>query len=168
MGNFNIIEGDIFTHVDNCEFDVIAHGCNSFNNMNGGIAIPMRIKFGCDKFKMESEEFRGDFNKLGQIDYEIRYIKDGEWVTRDEISLIEHSMFVVNLYSQYHYGFRFGIPIDYDALTLGLRKINFNFKGMRVGIPLISGGLAGGYPEKIKEIMRNELKDCNVTLVLFK
>jgi len=79
---------------------------------------------------------------------------------------------VVNLYSQYHYGknHKDGVklPIDYEALTLGLRKMNHVFKGKRIGLPQIGCGLAGGDPIVVKKIIKNELKDCNVTVVLFK
>ena len=59
------------------------------------------------------------------------------------------------------------MPADYEALILCLRKINLKFKGKKVVLPLICGGLAGGDPDKIKNIIKSELKDCDSTLVLF-
>ena len=41
------------------------------------------------------------------------------------------------------------------------------FKGKKVVLPLICGGLAGGDPDTIKDIIKSELKDCDSTLVLF-
>lgn len=170
MGSFKIIEGDLFEHIQNFEFDVISHGCNIFCSMGAGIAVPMKQKFGCDAFRLERFEHKGDYNKLGQIDFELKHYNGLMWTKyrNDEDSdEVEHSMYVVNSYTQAHYGHKYGIPLDYDALTLCLRKINKIFPGKRVGLPLIGGKLAGGNPETIIEIMKNELVDCDVTLVLF-
>ena len=83
-------------------------------------------------------------------------------------------------------------PLDYEALTLCLRKINHIFKGKHIGLPLIGCGLAGGvwdyhklpktsdeeieiyeqfyHQEKkdVKTIIQEELKDMDVTIVHYK
>jgi hypothetical protein len=77
-------------------------------------------------------------------------------------------------------------PLDYEALTLCLRKINHIFKGLHIGLPLIGCHLAGGVwdyeqlPEgeqfdyitgrkkDVKTIIKQELKDMNVTIVHYK
>jgi len=57
-------------------------------------------------------------------------------------------------------------PLDYEALTLCMRKINHIFKGKHIGLPgFIGGGLAGGDVSKIREIIKKELKDCKVSIV---
>jgi O-acetyl-ADP-ribose deacetylase (regulator of RNase III) len=79
---------------------------------------------------------------------------------------------VLNAYTQYKYGRNHAdgdaVPVDYDAITLCMRKINHNFKGMHIGLPMIGAGLAGGDWEKIKQIIKRELKDCIVTIVILK
>jgi len=59
-------------------------------------------------------------------------------------------------------------PLDYEALTLCLRKINWVFSGKHIGLPKIGAGLAGGDWEQIKQIIKNELNDCDVTVVIYK
>jgi glycine/serine hydroxymethyltransferase len=50
-----------------------------------------------------------------------------------------------------------------------MRKMNFQFSGLRIGLPYVIGcGLAGGDWNHIKTIIQNELKDCDVTIVIFK
>ena len=81
-------------------------------------------------------------------------------------------MYIVNSYTQYLYGKNHadGVskPLDYDALTLCMRKINHVFKGKHIGLPTIGAGLAGGDWNRIKSIIQTELKDCDVTVVIYK
>lgn len=157
--NYKEVYGNLITLGSEGEFDVITHGCNCFCQMGAGIAPQMAKAFGCDKFPKEAPEYKGDINKLGTIDYQKVAIGHG-------LGLI-----VVNSYSQYHYGRNHadGVskPLDYDALTLCLRKINHTFKGKHIGLPQIGAGLAGGNWNRIKNIIQQELRDCEVTVVIF-
>lgn len=150
---FKIIHGDLFKLASDGEFDVIAQGCNCFNQQGAGIAVIFKKLFGTDKFPMELEGY-GDKNKLGEIDYEERKYNG-------------YDLTVVNCYTQYHYGWKYGAPLDYVALDNCLEKINSEFVGQRIGLPLIGGGLAGGDHKTIIETMKKKLVDCDVTLVLF-
>ena len=172
MGTFKEITGDLFEEIFSENYDVTLQGCNCFNTQGAGIVIPFKKYFQTDKFPMELVG-KGDINKLGQIDYKYFYLKNGI-VYNSPIGSTEvkyHTMVVCNCYSQYHYGINHingtNMPADYEALTLCLRKINFKFKGKKVVLPLICGGLAGGDPDTIKDIIKSELKDCDSTLVLF-
>lgn len=151
------VEGNLIKLALEGEFDVITHGCNCFCTMGAGIAVPMKQAFGCDKFKMEDKKYRGNINKLGIID----------WEYNPALQLI-----VINSYTQYRYGRNHANgaekPIDYEALTLCLRKINHIFKGKKIGLPLIGAGLAGGDWNIIEKIIEKELKDMDVTIVKFK
>lgn len=155
------IEGDLIVLAKQKQFDVIAHGCNCFCTMGAGIAPQMAKAFGCDTFPLEHKDYTGDINKLGQIDYKT-YFHMNE----------DHRLTVVNAYTQYYYGSNHpdGVdkPLDYDALTLCLRKINHLFKGKHIGLPKIGCGLAGGNWNIVKNIILRELKDCDVTVVNFK
>ena len=58
-------------------------------------------------------------------------------------------------------------PVDYEAIVLCMRKINHIFKGKHIGLPMIGAGLAGGSWSSIRQIIQTELKDCNVTVVIY-
>ena len=172
---FKIDKGCLITKALNGEFDVIAHGCNCFCTQKSGIAVKMVDTFKTDSFPMEMLG-KGDINKLGQIDFMNFYkgkkdslFHDEDWYfsfDRKEIP----DLVVVNAYTQYKYGSNHtdGVkkPLDYEALTLCMRKINHIFAGKHIGLPgLIGCGLAGGKEEIVKEIIKKELKDCDVTIV---
>lgn len=160
MDKFNEVEGNLITLAKEGKFDVITHGCNCFCVMGAGIAPQMALNFDCDEFPLENAEyFQGDMNKLGQIDYEVTLVND-------------KPLAVVNSYTQYGFGKNHTegseSPVDYEAITLCMKKINHQFKGKHIGLPLIGCGLAGGDWNIVKEIIKKELKDCDITVVHFK
>lgn len=172
---YNEIHGDLITLANVGTFEVITHGCNCHCTMGAGIAPQMAKAFGCDRFDMEGEEHKGDINKLGTIDYELLYFSNWDKKFQkypDDGDKVLYKLYVVNSYTQYNYGANHadGVarPLDYDALTLCLRKINFRFKGKHIGLPQIGAGLAGGNWNRIKSIIQQELKDCKVTVVIYK
>ena len=170
MGTFNEIEGDLIKLSKTGLFDVISHGCNCQCKMKSGLAPQMAEAFGCDTFYLEKSQFKGDINKLGQIDFERLHFSN--WDKRfqkypDEGDEILFSIYVVNSYTQFIPD-KTGKPLDYEALTLCMRKINFKFKGQKIGLPKLGAGLGGGNWERIKEIIKTELKDCDVTIVHYK
>lgn len=172
---YDEIHGDLITLANAGTFEVITHGCNCHCTMGAGIAPQMAKAFNCDTFKMECEDHKGDINKLGTIDYEILYFSNWDkkfQMYPDEGDKILYKLYVVNSYTQYNYGANHadGVarPLDYDALTLCLRKINSIFKGKHIGLPQIGAGLAGGNWNRIKSIIQQELRDCKVTVVIYK
>jgi O-acetyl-ADP-ribose deacetylase (regulator of RNase III) len=168
------IQGDLISLAKRGEFDVITHGCNCFCRMGSGIAPLMAAAFGCDTFPMENPKtHEGMHNKLGAIDFQTRMITtSGSVLTIAEGSkhcdMTDHPLHVVNSYTQYHYGHKYGAPLDYDALALCLKKINFQFKGAHIGLPKIGCGLAGGDWSIVKEMILTYLKNMDVTVVIFK
>ncbi len=185
--SYTEIKGDLIELAKQGNFDVIAHGCNCFCTMGAGIAVPMKIAFGCDKFALEltkelryddddDEEYevptnnKGNINKLGQIDYQDILINTNTGRIIMGYSLPKPDFIikvtVVNAYTQYHWD-RNTKPFDYDAFTLCMRKMNHVFKGKHIGLPQIGSHLAGGDWELIKVIIQKELKDCKVTVVIF-
>lgn len=168
------IQGDLIELAKKGEFDVIAHGCNCMCNMGAGIAIPMKLHFQVDRFKLERVEYeteygdkypsnnKGDINKLGQIDYAVKKLNPRQSPNKE-------SLYVVNAYTQYNYGRNHtdgdSKPLDYSALRLCMKKINHIFKGKKIGLPRIGAGLAGGDWGTIQAIIQEELKDCDVTIV---
>ena len=152
------IEGDLIALAKEGMFDVITHGCNCMSNMGAGIAPQMAKAFGVDQYPLESFTRKGDINKLGQI----------EWLIERDGAI----PFVVNSYTQFSYGKNHtdGVskPLDYEALTLCMRKINHRFSGKHIGLPKIGAGLAGGDWNRIKKIIQTELKDMKVSVVIYK
>jgi len=172
---FNEVKGDLIQLSKKGMFDVITHGCNCMCTMGAGIAPQMAKAFGADKFELENLYYKGDYNKLGQISWKSVKVQPN------------YLLYVVNSYTQYNYGRNHAdgdqIPLDYDALRLCLRKINHQFKGKHIGLPLIGCGLAGGLwnldavEEKdkhlysdfpfVRDIIQIELGDMDVTVVHF-
>jgi len=150
-----IIKGNLITLAQSGAFDVISHGCNCFCTMGAGIAPQMAKEFGVNHYTLESFTRKGDFNKLGQIEWYIE--RDGP------------IPFVVNSYTQYNYGRNHSdgddMPLDYIALEMCMKKINHTFKGKRVGLPWIGCGLAGGDKNRVKEILERILTDVELTIV---
>lgn len=175
------VKGDLIALALKGHFDVISHGCNCQNNMGAGIAPQMVKAFGCNKYpyNLESPSYKGDVNKLGCIEYTLFEISnEGEVFTplrgqgySSTTPKRLFDLFVVNSYTQYNYGKNHidgsKKPLDYEALTLCMRKINHKFTGKRIGLPKIGAGLAGGDWERIKKIIKTELKDCDVTIVIY-
>lgn len=172
MNNYKEVHGDLIALAKQGEFDVIAHGCNCLSTMGAGLAPQMAKAFGCDKFEMELHG--ADVNKLGNIDYQTFVLGEKAiWSLEDaKNNRDEPELTVVNAYTQYKYGrnHRDGVhrPIDYEALTLCLRKMNTIFAGKRIGLPQIGAGLAGGDWDLIQTIIKHELADCKVTVVIYK
>jgi O-acetyl-ADP-ribose deacetylase (regulator of RNase III) len=167
---YSEIHGDLITLANAGTFEVITHGCNCHCTMGAGIAPQMAKAFSCDTFDMEDEEHKGDINKLGTIDYELLYFSNWDKKFQkypDDGDQILYKLYVVNSYTQYNYGTD-SRPLDYDALALCLRKINFTFKGKHIGLPQIGAGLAGGNWNIIQSIIKHELRDCKVTVVIYK
>jgi len=147
------LEGDLIEAAKKGEVGVIAHGCNCYCVQKKGFALEMAKNFQTDRFPLEDKSYCGDYNKLGQIDYKLISISK------------EHTVWVVNMYGQYHWSVpsQYGIPLDYDALKLCFRKLNYEFKGYNIGLPgLIGSGLAKGKPALIKELIASELINTDV------
>ena len=159
---FKEVKGDLIKNALNGDYDVIAHGCNCFCTQGAGIALQMKNTFDTHKYPMEASVFKGDINKLGTIG-------------SNSFDLYARKLFVVNAYTQ----FEPGKNLDHVALSMCMKKINYNYKGMRIGLPLIGCGIAGGIwdfthvkdpldPNNlpyIKNIILDELTDMDVTIV---
>jgi O-acetyl-ADP-ribose deacetylase (regulator of RNase III) len=172
MNNVSYIDGDLIKLAKEGKFDVIAHGCNCHSTMGAGIAPQMAKAFGCDRFEMEL--YGTDINKLGNIDYQTFVLGENAiWSLEDfKNNRNEPELTVVNAYTQFNYGINHANgdakPLSYEALTLCMKKMNLIFSGKHIGLPKIGAGLAGGDWNKIESIIKQELKDCKVTIVNYK
>lgn len=171
------INGDLIKLALSGEFDVIAHGVNCFCKQKSGLA-PQMVKTFSTNLYFKEQVGAGDISKLGSIEFQVFMIHENEtrgfslffngWSKNKHIK----DLVVVNAYTQYKYGKNHedgvDIPLDYEALTLCMRKINHTFKGKHIGLPQIGCGLAGGNWSMVKSIIQKELKDCDVTVVIYK
>ena len=183
------VEGDLIKLALEGKFDVIAHGCNCFCLQGAGIAKQMSKVFltnvgDYNWYSLESNDYKGDVNKLGQIqdekffvymnehDHNIPYNHKVSIMQNYETAgkgcnhggeIVNNLLYVVNAYTQYQPG----ANLDYVSLKMCMKKINYVFKGKHVGLPMIGCGIAGGDWEKVKGIIDKELVDCSVTIVKF-
>lgn len=146
------IEGDLLELAKLKHFDLIAHGCNCFCTMGSGIAKQIKEQFPEALDTDILHTIRGDIKKLGCYT-----------CCRSKV----YGFIIVNAYTQYRYGTD-SPKIDYEAITLVMRKLNHDHEGKRIGLPLIGAGLAGGDWNRIKNIIETELKDMDVTIVHYK
>lgn len=126
------------------EVNVIAHGCNCHNTMGSGIAPQIKNAFP-EAFAVDQATIKGDFNKLGT--YTLAQSGDVK---------------VFNLYTQFGYwGRNKGLrDLDYNALYDSMDSMRKALEGLpdvRVGIPAIGAGLAGGDWKVIQAIIERTL-----------
>ena len=162
--NLKVVKGNLFELAKNGDFDVIVQGNNCFNTQGAGIAVMFNRLFNTLDFPMEKTG-RGDKNKLGNIDFrKFSLSSNGNWFHDEENGVL----FVVNSYTQYDYKRTSNNdrPADYKAISEVFQKLNTQFKGLRIGLPAIGAGLAGGDINVITELMDENMLDCKVTLVL--
>ena len=158
------IKGDLIKLAQRASFDVIAHGCNCFCQMGAGIAPQMAKAFSCndpEKYHGESISFpdkRGDMAKLGNIESYAWFVFDEEG-NRKRLE-------VVNAYTQYKYGRNHKDgdknPVDYAAIEMCMKKMNYRFKGKHIGLPKIGAGLGGGNANIIQRIIEENTQDLEV------
>lgn len=150
-----IIEGDLIELALDGEFDVIAHGCNCYCNMGGGIAATIAYLFPVALIA-DMKTHVGDSNKLGT--YTSANIKSHK---------CEHEFTIINAYTQDEYT-RDKTDVDYKALRSCFKAIKRDFSGKRIGYPLIGAGLAGGDWNLISKIIDEEFEGEDHTLVKYK
>jgi O-acetyl-ADP-ribose deacetylase (regulator of RNase III) len=147
------INGDLIELALSGQFDAIAHQTNCFGVQGGGISKQFVKRFytnNSDLYILESSKHKGDFNKLGQINGFTYPLASGPLI-------------VVNLYGQYEPG----ANTDYIALQLCLRKLNRVCSGLKVGLPKIGCGIGGGDWDVVSSIIKSEMRDCDVTVVIY-
>lgn len=141
-----VIQGDLIkAFKDDKTIYAIVHGCNCFNTMGAGIALPIKQNFPA-AYAADLKTERGDKNKLG--DYTFAQTEYGT---------------VINAYTQYDFiSFPGIINCDYDATKKVFEKLNIDFKGKKIGIPKIGCGLAGGDWEIVSEIINKATPDVDI------
>ena len=140
-----IVKGNILKFAYNGDLDVLVHGCNCFNTMGAGLAKSIKNKYP----KAHAEDLttiKGDKNKLGNYTAVIEQNK------------YHNTFIIINGYTQYYYGNKFGTPVNYNAISQLFKKIKINYPGLRITYPKIGCGLAGGDWNIISDIIDTELQ----------
>lgn len=147
--------GNLIDAARSGEVNVIGHGCNCFTTMGSGIA-PQIAKAWPRVLRADQETVKGDRNKLGNYTC---------------VTSIAEDLMIFNLYTQYGFwGRNKGLrDLDYNALYDALRRmrtaiINGPFIDVKVGLPLIGCGLAGGNWRIVSRIIEEVFKDFDITI----
>lgn len=143
-------EGDIVAEASIGYFDVLAHSVPCSRDPNPGwLYKRIAAAFNTNIFILEGPMNDANYQKLARI----------EWKSMQCPIMVQSSIEVVNMYT--HYSNRadsaYGIPLDYDALRICLRKLNDEFEGKKVAIPgMIGCDIAGGDEEIVRRIIDEE------------
>lgn len=143
------IKGNLITLAKTGEFDLIVHGCNCFNTMGAGIALTIKREFP-DAWEIDRNTIKGHRRKLGN------YTK----------YQYPSGLIIVNAYTQFRPGLN---PLDenYNAIRSVFKSLAQEFPNKKIGIPAIGSGLAGGDFNTIWNIIEEETKDLNITMVIY-
>jgi O-acetyl-ADP-ribose deacetylase (regulator of RNase III) len=150
--HLNFITGDLIALAKEGRFDVIAHGCNCFCTMGAGVALAIATAWPEAK-KADDATVPGELSKLGTT-------------TRCAVVLPNgRPMDIVNCYTQFRFD-RGSRQFDYGALEQCMDTLGFVYYGLRLGLPKIGAGLAGGDWDLIRPILIDKLDHlCDVTVV---
>lgn len=155
------VQGNLINMALNGEFDVIAHGCNCQNVMGSGIARSLRDVWE-GVYVVDTLTKKGDYNKLGT--YSVFSTNINKNTGKEPVALR-----VLNCYTQFTYGRNKDVVyVNYDAIAMCMDKINYHYKGLKIGLPMIGCGLANGDWNIVKNIIETRLVDVDVTVVYFK
>ena len=148
-----VINGNLITLALQGEFDLIIHGCNCFCAMDAGIAKSIKQAFP-QAWDADLKTPIGDKNKLGTF-------------SQAAITIDNHSkLLVINAYTQFHWSGKDDL-VEYKSLRKIFNQIKLQFHGKKIAYPQIGAGLAGGNWQKTSQIIDEELKGENHTLVIF-
>ena len=170
--SLKIIEGDLFKQVLDGEYDVVGHGTNcQCTAPYGGIAAIFEKLFTISDMEGENIMYRGKYNKMASVGMKKVYFHE---VTNQMIQQVDYNtsliqqmyrpLVIANCYTQYNPG----PDLDVIALIMCLKKLNFYCKSenLKLGIPLIGCGIAGGDPKVIIPYMKAIFKEIDATLVV--
>jgi O-acetyl-ADP-ribose deacetylase (regulator of RNase III) len=145
--NIKIIKGDLISLAIDGKFDVIVHGCNCFCIMGAGIAKQIADKFP-QAYLADAQTREGDRNKLGNYTATAHKGRNKNFI-------------ILNAYTQYNLGKDFNRNAFEDICI----KLNKTYKGLSIGMPWIGCGIGGGIKQDVFKIIKDNLTDCNVTIV---
>lgn len=157
------IKGDLIKLAIKGEFDVIVHGCNCRKNMGAGIAKQIKEEF--------PHAYKADRHGYSFPGYFTYYTyKDGLTIINayTQINIGRANENYIKNFKKMDVKYKDSQKNRYEFIRLACRRINRLYNSKKIGLPLIGCGLAGGKWDIVKEIIKEELKDCDVTIVHYK
>ncbi|MBC7475324.1 MAG: DUF1768 domain-containing protein [Candidatus Sericytochromatia bacterium] len=142
--------GNLIEQAKNGEFDVIIHGCNSFNTMGSGIAKHIKTHFP-EAFEADKKTGYGDKNKIGTF-------------SEATVEINGHKLTIINAYTQYRYGNERD-QFEYDSFPQLLQNIKNKYPNSKFGMPLIGCGLAAGDEVRILKMIKENFEGLDYKLV---
>jgi O-acetyl-ADP-ribose deacetylase (regulator of RNase III) len=150
--------GDLLDYAKRGYFDIIIHGCNCQHIMGKGIAKQIRASYP-EMFEIDCKSPRvapgkilyHEFNGLTVINAYTQIAPGGPNI-RHKIRKDNHDIFDTR-------------DNRLNFIKESMLKVNDRFKGKKIGIPKIGAGLAGGEWFMIEYVIKQSLKDNDVTLV---
>lgn len=142
--------GNLLDMFDHEKFDIICHGCNCFFCFGGGIARQIAIRYPEAAYADKKTGY-GDIHKLGTF----------------SSAHIAGKGKILNCYTQYHYSSN-KVAADYEAIRRVMHNVKQQYTGLRIGMPRIGCGLAGGDENIIIPIICEELSGEDFTIVILK
>lgn len=168
--NIKIVRGNLITLAKAGMFDLIGHGCNIHCRQKSGIAAQMVEHFNTNSpllYPLELPSFKGDMKKLGKVQF-----NTNPFVVSSNFTPL--NLMVANCYTQEMWKTKENPkPINYIALRSCMKTLNamavwfYNNTGthMRIGLPWIGCGLAGGDKDIVFNIISKNLTNAQVTIV---
>lgn len=151
--NLTYKKGNLIHALENREVDVIAHQANCFCTMKSGIAPQIANRWPQVR-EVDLATDKGDKGKLGHLTY--AEVPEG---------------LIFNLYGQYHWQhWDKDYGTNYDALHLALIRMCDTLdddKVVRVGLPKIGCGLAGGDWGRVVEKIENAFIESNHEIIVY-
>ena len=147
----NIVQKDLIKAFKENEINVLIQQCICFHTLIAGLAKSIKLEYP-EILNVDLATPYGDKNKLGTFSY-----------ITPERKNISQTGYIINLYGQYRYGK--GLQTDYDAQRTGFKNIVefLNNRGpvdtIKIGLPLIGCGLAGGDWNIVQQIIQEEIVD---------
>lgn len=128
-------------------FDMIVHGCNCFHTMGAGIAREIKTKIP-KAYEEDCRTVYGSQKKLGHYSL-----------------CLSKGLIVINAYTQFGFGTR--KDVDYTAIKRVFERLNIDCasRNLRIGIPAIGCGLAGGNWEVVRRIIEDATPNLDITFV---
>lgn len=153
MINYKI--GNIVDAFLNKEINVLIQGCNCFCGFGRGLAKEIEDRIP-EAYEVDKQTSYADKNKLGTYSF---YEKEKDYL-------------VINAYTQYHWIKKLNnepkvkkgrgyVLANYDAIRKSLNAIASDYKGLKIGLPLIGAGWANGDWKIISKIIEDELINCD-------
>ena len=145
-------KGDIIQALTDKEIDCFGHGINCIGGFGSGIAGQISKKY--PKCKAYYHKYHEDFGLHTGVTFPFT---------------IENKGVIMNMATQYNCGYDGKKYVSYDAIEECLIKLKdyCKSKNLKVGLPKIGAGLAGGNWNIIEKIIEETFQDYEVTIYEF-